>query len=157
MKVDTNPMVHSVPSIINLPFSNSAACGTLSCDPDPGTFGLMAGHSTANCRFDSSAFTIVNAIVPILRLRLFEIERRYISVILSMAGRELDHVNISGRCRDNASPAPEGSACPVFCCRSVPGRAWRERHPISSPTPHSSTFPVALFCKAQTATSYSLY
>jgi hypothetical protein len=153
MKVDTKPIVHPSLSIKYLLFIISAVTGLLALNCKPETVGLPYQRSGVYTVLRNKAFTLVNSIQVRMLECLFKYGCIVIKNILIVVGWELVPVSTSGKYPDSALQVPGGNVSPVSYRRSVQGTALRGRCPVSWPIWHSSIFPVALSCKAQTVVS----
>jgi len=154
---DTNPMVQPSLSMINLQLIISTVPGKPPPRCRPGTVG---SHLYMFCRLRSR---LLNSFTPVKTYRgkiICDIRSAFLRFIISTrfaAWPLFDPVNISGKCRDSAWPAPEGSAGPVSYRLSIPGTASTAKYSAWMPAWHWSVFPVALSCKAQPVISCLLY
>jgi hypothetical protein len=155
MKVDTNPMVHPSLSMNHLLYIFPAA----SCLPLPkrtrGAARLQGGYNSVFSKC-INAFTIVSADSVGMRRAVAERFNNIMGITISFL-MEYAPADISGRCLDSALPDPEGTAARVFCHRSTPGTASKEKCPALSQVERWSASPAALSYKAQPPIPHLLY
>jgi hypothetical protein len=156
MKVDTRPIVHPSLSMKYLLFIISEVPGLLALNCKPGTLGLTYHRSGLYTVLRNTAFTLVNSIHFRMLECLFKYRCICIKNILIVVGREFAPASTLGKYPDSALQVPGGSVSPVSYHRSEQDTALRGRCLVSWPIGHSSAFPVALSCKAQTVVSYLL-
>lgn len=152
----TNGIVISSPSMKGLLFIISTVSGLPSRKRTPGTVGLQHYSFAMFTHNKNAVFTTVKTNPVRTICRMFFECFKYIMITRPGFWSGFVHVNTSGKYRDSAWQVLEGSAFPVSYRRSVQGIASRGRCLISWPIWHSSAFPVALSCKAQTVVSYLL-
>ena len=153
----TNGIVISSLFMTILLFNISTVAGLLQLQRMPQTVGLhlyKLRSAFINC---ICSFTLVNKEQYATICNANHTYFRYVLPKFPAVWPAFGPVNISGKYRDNAWPAPAENACRVFCRLLIPGITSREIYPALKPAWHWSVFPVALSCKALPVTSYLLY